>query len=108
MTEALDLPATILRPAYFIQNDVRLKDPLLKSGVYGMQIGAKGVSMVDSREIGEAAANELDKAGADPTLNNAKVVSAHSARTLSPVVDALGPGLIEHRQYGVHRRNKLR
>jgi hypothetical protein len=95
MTEALDLPATILRPAYFIQNDVRLKDPLLKSGVYGMQIGAKGVSMVDSREIGEAAANELDKAGADPTLNNAKVVSAHSARTLSPVVDALGFGLIE-------------
>jgi uncharacterized protein YbjT (DUF2867 family) len=59
MIEALDLPATILRPAYFIQNDVRLKDPLLKFGVYGMPIGAKGVSMVDTRDIGEAAANEL-------------------------------------------------
>jgi uncharacterized protein YbjT (DUF2867 family) len=30
MIEALDLPATILRPAYFIQNDLRQKDPLLK------------------------------------------------------------------------------
>jgi uncharacterized protein YbjT (DUF2867 family) len=59
MIEALDLPATILRPAYFIQNDVRLKDPLLKFGVYGMPIGAKGISMVDTRDIGEAAANEL-------------------------------------------------
>lgn len=59
MIEALDLPATILRPAYFIQNDIRLKDPLSKFGVYGMPIGPKGVSMVDIRDIGEAAANEL-------------------------------------------------
>ncbi|THF54376.1 NmrA/HSCARG family protein [Ollibium composti] len=59
MIEALDLPVTILRPAYFIQNDIRLKDPLLKFGVYGMPIGAKGVSMVDIRDIGEAAASEL-------------------------------------------------
>jgi uncharacterized protein YbjT (DUF2867 family) len=59
MIEALDLPATILRPAYFIQNDIRLKDPLLNFGVYGMPIGARGVSMVDIRDIGEAAANEL-------------------------------------------------
>ncbi|MCJ2054958.1 NmrA/HSCARG family protein [Methylobacterium sp. J-048] len=59
MIEALDLPATILRPAYFIQNDIRLKDPLLKFGVYGMPIGSKGVSMVDIRDIGEAAALEL-------------------------------------------------
>jgi uncharacterized protein YbjT (DUF2867 family) len=59
MIEALDLPATILRPAYFIQNDIRLKNPLSKFGVYGMPIGSKGVSMVDIRDIGEAAANEL-------------------------------------------------
>jgi uncharacterized protein YbjT (DUF2867 family) len=59
MIEALDLPATVLRPAYFIQNDLRLKDPLQKFGVYGMPIGAKGVSMVDIRDIGEAAAIEL-------------------------------------------------
>ncbi|MFT9093303.1 MAG: NmrA/HSCARG family protein [Gluconacetobacter sp.] len=59
MIAALDLPATILRPAYFIQNDLRMKDPLLKFGAYGAPIGAKGVSMVDIRDIGEAAAIEL-------------------------------------------------
>ncbi|ESY62483.1 MULTISPECIES: NmrA/HSCARG family protein [Mesorhizobium] len=59
MIEALDLPATILRPAYFIQNDLRQKDVLLKAGVYGAPIGAKGISMVDIRDIGEAAAIEL-------------------------------------------------
>jgi uncharacterized protein YbjT (DUF2867 family) len=59
MIEALDLPATVLRPAYFIQNDLRQKDPLLKQGVYGMPVGEKGISMVDIRDIGEAAAKEL-------------------------------------------------
>ncbi|MGI4814737.1 MAG: NmrA family NAD(P)-binding protein [Janthinobacterium lividum] len=59
MIEHLDIPATILRPAYFIQNDVRQKDPLLTHGIYGMPIGAKGISMVDVRDIGEAGALEL-------------------------------------------------
>lgn len=61
MIEALDLPATILRPAYFIQNDLRQKDVLLKAGAYGSPIGAKGISMVDIRDIGEAAAIELNR-----------------------------------------------
>jgi uncharacterized protein YbjT (DUF2867 family) len=59
MIESLDLPATVLRPAYFIQNDLRQKDPLMKFGAYGAPIGSKGVSMVDIRDIGEAAAIEL-------------------------------------------------
>jgi uncharacterized protein YbjT (DUF2867 family) len=59
MIEQVDLPATILRPAYFIQNDQRQKDALLTHGVYGMPVGGKGVSMVDTRDIGEAAAREL-------------------------------------------------
>jgi uncharacterized protein YbjT (DUF2867 family) len=59
MIKALDLPATVLRPAYFIQNDLRQKDGLLNAGVYGSPIGAKGISMVDVRDIGEAAAIEL-------------------------------------------------
>jgi uncharacterized protein YbjT (DUF2867 family) len=59
MIEDLDIPATVLRPAYFIQNDLRQKDPLLTHGVYGAPIGAKGVSMVDIRDIGAAAAAEL-------------------------------------------------
>ena len=59
MIGAHDLPVTVLRPAYFIQNDMRQKDALLKGGVYGMPVGAKGISMVDVRDIGEAAAKEL-------------------------------------------------
>ena len=59
MVEHDDLPVTVLRPAYFIQNDERQKDALLKHGVYGMPIGHKGISMVDIRDIGEAAALEL-------------------------------------------------
>ena len=59
MIEELSIPATVLRAAYFIQNDLRLKEPLLKFGVYAMPIGSKGVSMVDTRDIGEAAALEL-------------------------------------------------
>ncbi len=59
MIKRLDLPATVLRPTYFMQNDVRLKDALLTYGVYGMPIGAKGISMVDVRDIGDAAAREL-------------------------------------------------
>jgi uncharacterized protein YbjT (DUF2867 family) len=59
MIEDLSLPATVLRPAYFIQNDLRQKEPLLKSGVYGIPIGSKGVSMVDIRDIGESAAIKL-------------------------------------------------
>jgi uncharacterized protein YbjT (DUF2867 family) len=59
MIEALNLPATVLRPAYFIQNDLRQKDPLLNAGIYGMPVGGKGISMVDIRDIGEAAAKEL-------------------------------------------------
>ncbi|MDD2876991.1 MAG: NmrA/HSCARG family protein [Acidiphilium sp.] len=59
MIEQREVPATILRPAYFIQNDARQKDALLTHGVYGMPVGRKGISMVDTRDIGEAAAREL-------------------------------------------------
>ncbi len=59
MIQALDLPTTMLRPAYFIQNDLRQKDLLLGPGVYGATVGGKGVSMVDIRDIAAAAATEL-------------------------------------------------
>ena len=59
MIAAENLPVTILRPAYFIQNDFQQKDALLGGGVYAMPIGSKGISMVDVRDIGEAAAKEL-------------------------------------------------
>lgn len=59
MIEKFDLPATILRAAYFTQNDAQQKDALLSHGVYASPIGHKGISMVDTRDIGEAAAKEL-------------------------------------------------
>ena len=59
MIEEGHLPVTVLRPAYFIQNDSRQKDALLTHGVYGMPVGHKGISMVDTRDIGAAAASEL-------------------------------------------------
>lgn len=51
MIEAYDLPATSLRPAYFIQNALRQRDALLGRGVYGMPVGAKGISVIDIRDI---------------------------------------------------------
>jgi uncharacterized protein YbjT (DUF2867 family) len=59
MIEQFDTPATILRPAYFMDNDTSLKTPLLEYGVYPMPIGSLGLSMVDSRDIAELAVAEL-------------------------------------------------
>ena len=59
MIEQLGFNATILRPAYFIDNDRTIKDVVLAHGVYPMPIGGKGLAMIDTRDIGEIAAIEL-------------------------------------------------
>ena len=59
MIEQMGFAATILRPAYFIDNDVTIKDVVLGYGVYAMPVGAKGLAMVDARDIAEVAAIEL-------------------------------------------------
>ncbi|MEP7184289.1 MAG: NmrA/HSCARG family protein [Rhodanobacter sp.] len=59
MIEQFDLPVTVLRPSYFMQNDAMLRDGLLKQGRYGMPIGEVGVSMVDVRDIAEIAVDSL-------------------------------------------------
>ncbi len=59
MIEDCDLPATILRPNYFMQNDFAMKDAITGHGVYPQPIGSKGVSMVDARDIAEVAASCL-------------------------------------------------
>jgi uncharacterized protein YbjT (DUF2867 family) len=51
--------ATVLRPAYFMNNDLTVKDVILGYGVYPMPIGGKGLAMIDVRDIGEIAAIEL-------------------------------------------------
>jgi uncharacterized protein YbjT (DUF2867 family) len=59
MIEHSGIPATILRPGYFMQNDIRQKASLLDNRIYAMPVGEKGLSMVDVRDIGEAAAKVL-------------------------------------------------
>lgn len=59
MLEAMGFSATILRPAYFIDNEVMIRDVILNHGVYPMPIGSKGVAMIDVRDIAEVAAIEL-------------------------------------------------
>lgn len=59
MIEQMDFKATILRPAYFIQNDLMIEDIITGYGTYPMPIGAKGLAMIDARDIAEIAALEL-------------------------------------------------
>ena len=59
MIEQMGFNATILRPAYFINNDVAIKDVITGYGIYPMPIGSKGLAMVDARDVGEIAAIEL-------------------------------------------------
>jgi uncharacterized protein YbjT (DUF2867 family) len=59
MIETAGMAATILRPAYFMNNDLTIKDVITGYGVYPMPIGGKGLAMIDARDIGEIAAIEL-------------------------------------------------
>lgn len=59
MIEQMGFNATILRPAYFMNNDLTIKDVVTGYGVYPMPIGNKGLAMIDARDIGEIAAIEL-------------------------------------------------
>ena len=59
MIEQMGFNATILRPAYFMDNDLMIKDVVMGYGVYPMPIGSKGLAMIDARDIGEIAAIEL-------------------------------------------------
>ena len=55
------LPATVLRPAYFMQNDRQVKAVVEDHSVYPMPIGSAGVWMVDARDIADIATAELLK-----------------------------------------------
>lgn len=59
MLKEMAFSATILRPTYFIDNEVMIKDVITNHGVYPMPIGGIGLAMVDTRDIAEVAAIEL-------------------------------------------------
>ncbi|SFT96283.1 Uncharacterized conserved protein YbjT, contains NAD(P)-binding and DUF2867 domains [Kosakonia arachidis] len=59
MLKEMDFSATLLRPTYFIDNEVTIKDVVMNHGIYPMPIGGIGLAMVDTRDIAEVAAIEL-------------------------------------------------
>ncbi|AUZ46203.1 NmrA family NAD(P)-binding protein [Pseudomonas orientalis] len=59
MIDSLDIPATVLRPAYFMQNDRMVQQTIEDYSVYPMPIGAAGVAMIDTRDIADIAVAEL-------------------------------------------------
>ncbi len=77
MLEQMGFNATILRPAYFMDNDLAIRDVMAAHGVYPMPIGSRGLAMIDARDIGEIAAIELlarDRAPAGPALRRLNLV----------------------------------
>jgi uncharacterized protein YbjT (DUF2867 family) len=77
MIEQMGFNATILRPAYFMNNELTIKDAVQAYGVYPMPIGGKGLAMIDARDIGEIAAIQLirrDDAGAPQPLERINLV----------------------------------
>ncbi|HSV46175.1 MAG TPA: NmrA family NAD(P)-binding protein, partial [Ramlibacter sp.] len=59
MIESQGIPATILRPAYFMQNERMVQQVIQGYGVYPMPIGSTGVAMIDARDIADVAVAEL-------------------------------------------------
>src|ERR1019366_5146197 len=57
------VPYTILRPGYYMQNDIGLKDALAGPGLYPMPLGTAGIAAADMRDIAEAAAISLTEEG---------------------------------------------
>src|ERR1700686_2681987 len=76
--QEFDVPFTIIRPNYFMQNDASLKEPLTKAGIYPMPLGPVGISAVDIRDIAEVAAIALTSDrhyGKTYNLNGPEVLS---------------------------------
>jgi uncharacterized protein YbjT (DUF2867 family) len=83
MLEAMGFGATILRPTYFIDNEVMVKDVILQHGVYPMPIGGKGLAMVDARDIAEVAAIELIRRDAAPNTLPIETINLVGPETLT-------------------------
>jgi uncharacterized protein YbjT (DUF2867 family) len=80
-----DVPFTIIRPNYFIQNDATLKDPLTQASIYPVPLGDVGVSAVDIRDIAEATAIVLTSDGHNGetyNLNGPGVLSGPKAASI--------------------------
>jgi uncharacterized protein YbjT (DUF2867 family) len=102
MIEKLELPATILRPAYFMQNDIGIQPVIESYGVFPMPIGSKGVAMVDARDIADIAVAELlrrDRA-AEPLPTVTLDVAGAEVFTGESATAVWSQALGRHIQYG--------
>ena len=96
MIERMGLNATILRPAYYMDNEITIKDVVTGYGIYPMPIGDKGLAMVDARDVGEIAAIELIRREQSATplpLNRINLVgpeTLNGARAAAIWSDVLG------------------
>jgi uncharacterized protein YbjT (DUF2867 family) len=80
-----EVPFTIIRPNYFIQNDATLKDALMKAGIYPAPLGNIGISVVDIRDIAEATAIVLtsdEHDGKTYNLNGPQALSGPNAASI--------------------------
>ncbi len=69
---------TILRPNNFFQNDLWLKDAIMRHSIYPLPIGRKGLNRVDVRDIAACAVNALMKSG-----HEGQVYPIHGPDTLT-------------------------
>lgn len=83
MITGMGFSGTILRPAYFIENDLMIRDVIVQHGVYPMPIGPKGVAMVDARDIAEVAAIELIRRDAAPDALPVDIINLTGPQTLT-------------------------
>jgi uncharacterized protein YbjT (DUF2867 family) len=79
------VPATILRPNNFHQNDYWFKDALLQYGVYPQPIGDVGLHRVDVRDIAEAAAITLTSSGHEGQTYDLVGPEAHTGQSTAEV-----------------------
>jgi len=81
---------TNLRPGYFFQNDIWVKEAIMKAGRYPMPIGTAGIAGIDARDIAEAAAITLSNEGHDGKtydLTSAQLLSGpHNAAVWSKLL----------------------
>ncbi|MBB4009577.1 SDR family oxidoreductase [Allorhizobium taibaishanense] len=95
MLRQMGFSATILRPSYFIDNELMIKDVILNHGVYPMPIGSKGVAMVDARDIAEIAAIELIRRDQAPGTLPIETINLVGPDTLTgPQVAAIWSDLL--------------
>jgi uncharacterized protein YbjT (DUF2867 family) len=80
----IEVPFTIIRPNYFMQNDATLKDALM-SGIYPAPLGNVGISVVDIRDIAQATAIVLtseEHNGKTYNLNGPEAISGPKAASI--------------------------